>query len=782
MTTEGKHSCCGGSSAHSAPAAPNPSIAPETAIDPVCGMRVTISDTSLFFDFQDRRYDFCCQGCRTKFSTSPGYYLSGAAAARPRRKAVKARYECPMHPDVVSDKPGDCPACGMPLEASVPTADDGNAEVKELAHRFGWSALLSLPLLIVSMSEMFGFSLLPATGAWHLVSCWLQAALATPVVFYLARPLFSKALASVRSNNANMFTLLALGIGIPYAYSLVSLVFATLSGADGGTHHHMVYFESSALIATLAWLGQYLEARARHQSGSALRALVKLAPDDATVLMPDGSESRVPVKHIAPWARLRIAPGERLPVDGIVIDGRSTVDESMLTGESVPVLKETGSQVAAGTINTTGSLLVQAQQVGEDTMLSGIIRLVSDAQRSRVPIQQLADKAASIFVPAVLLVAATTAISWLALGFPLADALAAATAVLVVACPCALGLAVPMSIIVASGRAAREGVLFKEARSLQTLCRVDTLVIDKTGTLTEGKPSVQAIRPVPGTDADALLALCAAVEQQSEHPLAAAIVQAAKAQAVAVSHDCRDFQSETGLGARATVDGKTVLVGSRAYLVKHGIAVPATEDATTTVHVASQGDYLGSIQCADKLRDTSAATIAELQAAGISVILASGDSESAVALAATASGITTSYGRLLPSEKSALVERLQADGHRVAMTGDGINDAPALARSDVGIALASGTDAALHTADIVLVSGGLEGIVRARKLSFALMRNIRQNLFLAFAYNLVAIPVCAGALSQLGITAVNPVVAALAMCFSSVAVVANALRLKGQAA
>ena len=696
---------------------------------------------------------------------------------------MKARYECPMHPDVVSDKPGDCPACGMPLEASVPTADDGNAEVKELAHRFGWSALLSVPLLIVSMSEMFGFSLLPATGAWHLVSCWLQAVLATPVVFYLARPLFSKALASVRNNNANMFTLLALGIGIPYAYSLVSLVFASFSGADGGAHHHMVYFESSALIATLAWLGQYLEARARHQSGSALRALVKLAPEDANVLMPDGSASRVPVKHIAPWARIRIAPGERLPVDGIVLEGSSTVDESMLTGESVPVLKGPGSSVAAGTINTTGSLLVQAQQVGEETMLSGIIRLVSDAQRSRVPIQQLADKVASIFVPVVLLVAATTAISWLALGFPLADALAAATAVLVVACPCALGLAVPMSIIVASGRAAREGVLFKEARSLQTLCRIDTLVIDKTGTLTEGKPSVQAIRPVAETDADALLALCAAVEQHSEHPLAAAIVQAAQAQAVAVSHDCRDFQSETGMGARATVDGQTVLVGSRAYLVKQGIkTIPATEDATTTVHVARAGSYLGSIQCADKLRDTSAATIAKLQAAGISVILASGDSESAVALAATAAGITTSYGRLLPSEKSALVERLQADGHLVAMTGDGINDAPALARSDVGIALASGTDAALHTADIVLVSGGLEGIVRARKLSFALMRNIRQNLFLAFAYNLVAIPVCAGALSQLGITAVNPVVAALAMCFSSVAVVANALRLKGQAA
>ena len=771
-------SCCGGMRQSEAAIA-------NTEIDPVCGMRVDSAHPAATRKWDGKLYLFCSQSCERKFSTNPPAYLNPDTRDSSKRTDSATwktgTYTCPMHPEVIADRPGDCPDCGMPLEATIPSVDDGSAEVEEIGGKLRWSALLTIPLALLSMSHMIGMSGMndsERTGPSHLVSCWIQLLLATPVL-WVARPFFQKGWASVKKRSLNMFTLLSLGIAIPYVYSLASLIAVTFF-IPRVPPDHMLYFESAAMIATLAWLGQLLEVKARTRSASAVRELVALAPSEATVLMPDGVETSVRVTDIAPHARVRVRPGERIPVDGRVVEGSSSVDESMLTGEPLPTLKQPGSWVSAGTMNSNGSLIIDAQRVGSETLLSQIVGLVSQGQRSRVPVQQLADKVASVFVPLVVSIAVITVGAWLATEGTLLQALSAGLAVLVVACPCALGLATPMSIVVAAGRGARAGVLFKEARSLQLLSRIDTLVIDKTGTLTLGKPRVVNIESANELGIANLIALAGSVEAHSEHPLAAAVLEACAEPAFALAA-CTDFSSTPGLGVQGRVDGRSVAVGSRTYLQGLGADAcqPGMHDsAATSVFVAVDGKYEGRLDFADEVRPSSSLAVRELQSEGVRVILASGDNSRTARLVGTAIGIDEVHGGLLPADKAELVRQLQNQGAKVAMAGDGINDAPALAQADIGIALSSGTDIAIDTADIVLINSEVSGIVRARKLSRAMMRNIAQNLVLAFGYNLVAIPVAAGMLYPLIGFTINPIVAAAAMSVSSLFVVANALRLR----
>lgn len=793
--TQTTKSCCSGHA--SAPA-------PTIHKDPVCGMTVDPATARARVEHNGTTIYFCCQGCANKFSANPAAYQEPAQIeVRLQRASIKAStvstasaegYTCPMHPEVHSAIPGDCPDCGMPLEPLMPSADDdGSAEVDNCANRLRWSATLTVPLAILSMTHMLGTGGTAGgiAGLSHLASCWLQFLLATPVVVWAALPFFKRGVSSVRNRSLNMFTLLSLGIGIPYVYSLVSLIVVSLF-QSGEADQHMVYFESAGVITTLAWLGQFLEAKARVRSSSAVRDLVKLMPSTATVLGLDGSESTVAVADISVDARVRVRPGECVPVDGIVLEGVSSVDESMLTGEPIPTGKEVGSEVSAGTINGTGSLIVQAKRIGGSTLLSQIVNLVSQAQRSRVPAQQLADKVSAIFVPAVILIALLTLGGWWMAGAGVVAALSAAVAVLVVACPCALGLATPMSIVVAAGRAARAGVLFKEARSLQLLAGVDTVVLDKTGTLTQGKPKLVRTVATGSLPEKELLALAASVEAESEHPLAAAVLAAfegtksggcCSSKSGAGMSACKDFSSKPGAGIRGTVAGRVVVVGTPAYLGELGIDCSKLTSADaggyeTSVFVGVDGQCEGRLDFADELRPDVAAAVKELQQRGMRVVIASGDNIRAVQFVGTALGVKDVHASLLPADKAALVKELQSQGAKVAMAGDGVNDAPALVQADVGIAMASGTDIAVHSADIVLVNSDVHGVVRAHKVSNAMVTNIRQNLVLAFGYNLIAIPVATGVLAHVIGFALDPMVAAAAMSVSSVAVIANALRLR----
>ncbi len=754
--------------------------------DPVCGMSVDPHTARHHADHAGRTFHFCSAGCRTKFVADPVKYLSPADAAVPQVPAGSI-YTCPMHPEIRQVGPGSCPICGMALEPDVATADDGpNPELIDFTRRFWVGLALTLPLLALEMGgHLFGIDKLVP----RQMSNWLQLLLATPVVLWSGWPFFDRGWRSVVSQNLNMFTLIAIGTGVAWSYSVVATVFpdifpAAFRQADGAV---AVYFEPAAIIVVLVLLGQLLELRARAATGGAIRALLDLAPKTARLVGDDGSDREAALDTIVAGDRMRVRPGEAVPVDGIVEDGRTAIDESMVTGESMPVTKAVGARVSAGTINQTGAIIIRAEKVGSDTMLARIVQMVAEAQRSRAPIQRLADRVSGLFVPAVIVVAVIAFAVWALIGPEprLAFATVAAVTVLIIACPCALGLATPMSIMVGVGRGAEAGVLVKNAEALERMEKVDTLVVDKTGTLTEGKPAVTAIEPVGDMPADDLLQLVAAVERSSQHPLGTAIVGAAEAKGLAIG-EVTDFDAPTGKGVIGTVAGKQVAIGKPAWLAELGADVTGLADAAdrhrrdgaTAVLVVIDGKAAGVIAVADPVKASTAEALAALRTAGVKVIMLTGDNRVTAEAIARRLGITEIEADVLPDQKAAVVARLKAAGAVVAMAGDGVNDAPALAAADVGIAMGTGTDVAIESAGVTLLKGDLTGIVRARRLSQATMHNIRQNLVLAFVYNLAGVPIAAGVLYPSFGILLSPAIAAAAMALSSVSVVGNALRLR----
>ncbi len=772
-------------------AAANPGDALPPERDPVCGMRVdprAARGGSL--RHAGRAYSFCSAGCREKFAAAPERYLAPAPEPAGAPGLERGLYVCPMHPEVRSSGPGACPICGMALEPLVAAPGEAaNPELRDMTRRFQVAAALSLPLVALAMSEM-----LPGGGLARALppaaSAAIQLALAIPAVLWAGWPFFARGWVSLRERRLNMFTLIALGTGAATAYSAVATLAPGLFPDSMRSHGGALplYFESAAVIVALVLLGQVLELRARSQTGAALRALLGLAPANARRLRGDGSEEDVPLAAVAVGDRLRVRPGEKLPVDGRVLEGRSAVDESMLTGEPIPVEKGPGDGVSGATINGTGSLVMRAERVGSETLLARIVQLVAEAQRSRAPVQRLADDVAAWFVPAVIAIAGLSFAAWAALGPEprLAYALVNAVAVLIIACPCALGLATPMSIMVATGRAAQAGVLFRNAEAIEMLRGVDTLVVDKTGTLTEGKPRLASAVAAPGVDEDALLALAASLERASEHPLAAAIVAGAAERGLSLE-PVSDFASRTGKGVTGRVRESAVALGNRALFEELGIpvapALAARADALraegeTVMLVARERELVGLIGVSDPIKDSAAEALAALRAAGLEVVMLTGDNRVTAGVVARKLGLDRFLAELLPEDKAEAVRRLQAEGRRVAMAGDGINDAPALARAEVGIAMGTGTDIAMESAGVTLVKGDLRGIVRALRLSRSAMRNIRENLFFAFVYNALGVPVAAGALYPLTGWLLNPMLAAAAMSLSSVSVIANALRLR----
>ena len=761
--------------------------APATTIDPVCGMKVDSHKTAHRHSYAGRAYFFCSAGCRGKFAADPDRYLTSAKpTAEPASKGVI--YTCPMHPEIRQVGPGSCPICGMALEPVDPAHEPGaNPELRDMTRRFWIGGALAAPVVAVEMGAH-----LPGLNLHHYIapqiSLWLQFLLATPVVLWAGWPFFERGWASVRNRSLNMFSLIALGTGAAYLYSLAATFAPALFPAslqDGGVVP--VYYEAAAVITVLVLLGQVLELRAREKTGSAIRALLNLAPKTARRIRDDGHDEEVPLEEIHVGDRLRVRPGESIPVDGVVIEGRSTVDESMVTGESMPVEKAADAKIIGGTINGTGSLVMRAEKVGADTMLARIVEMVAQAQRSRAPIQRLADTVSAWFVPAVILVAVAAFVAWMLWGPPpvFAYALVAAVSVVIIACPCALGLATPMSIMVGVGKGATAGVLIKDAEALERLEKIDTLVADKTGTLTEGKPRVVAVEPAGGFDEATVLALGASLERASEHPLAAAIVASAKGRGLDLK-GATGFASVTGKGVTGTIDGRAVAVGNAGLFKDLGVASADLEsradalrrDGATAMFVAVDGRPAGIIAVADPVKATTPAALASLRADGVRIVMLTGDNRTTAQAVAAKLGITDVEAEVLPEQKGAIVQRLRGQGRVVAMAGDGVNDAPALAAADVGIAMGTGTDVAMQSAGVTLVKGDLAGIARARALSRATMRNIRQNLVLAFVYNALGIPLAAGVLYPAFGLLLSPIVAAAAMSFSSVSVIANALRLR----
>lgn len=690
-----------------------------------------------------------------------------------------------MHPEIVRDGPGSCPICGMALEPMTPSADAGpNPELIDMTRRFWIGAALAAPVLVLEMGRhLFGIDrIVPAM--WNP---WLQFLLATPVVLWAGFPFFERGYQSLKTRNLNMFTLIALGTGVAWTYSVVALLAPNLFPPEFRDGHGQVavYFEAAAVITVLVLLGQVLELQARERTGGAIRALLDLAPKTARRIR-DGGEDEVTLDQIVVGDRLRVRPGEKIPVDGIVQDGRSTVDESMVTGESMPVTREAGARVIGGTLNQTGALVIEADRVGADTMLSRIVHMVADAQRSRAPIQRLADKVSGWFVPAVIAVAIIALIAWWALGPSPAFSygLIAAVSVLIIACPCALGLATPMSIMAGVGRGARAGVLIKNAEALERFEKVDTLVLDKTGTLTEGKPAVVAIQTAPGHDAAHVLRLAASLENQSEHPLALAIVAAAKERGV-VLVEARDFDSPTGKGVIGVVEGHEVALGAEKFLAELKVDTSALRasaetlrrDGATAIFVGVDGIAVAVFGIADRIKATTPEALASLKAQGLRLVMLTGDNRTTAEAVGRKLGIDAVEAEVLPEDKSRIVTRLRGEGRVVAMAGDGVNDAPALAAADVGVAMGSGTDVAIESAGVTLLHGDLTGIVRARAVSRATMNNIRQNLFFAFAYNVAGVPIAAGVLYPITGDLLSPMIAAAAMALSSVSVIANSLRL-----
>ena len=762
------------------------------AIDPVCGMTVdAAAPKGGSYEYRGRTYHFCNPRCREKFRNAPEQYLaprSDAATQVPPPPATgTAIYTCPMHPEVRQAGPGSCPKCGMALEPEdITTSEEVSPELRDMTRRFWISAALSLPVFLLGMSEMVP-PLRHALAGRPLT--WVQLVLATPVVLWGGAPFFVRGWASITNRRLNMFTLIAVGTGAAYGYSLVAAVapgiFPASFRGHGGTVP--IYFEAAAVITTLVLFGQVLELRARSRTASAIRALLALAPNVARLLREDGSEEDVPLERVRRGDRLRVRPGEKVPVDGVVLEGASVVDESMLTGESVPVEKGPGTAVTGGTVNGTGSFIMRAEHVGSETLLAQIVRMVSEAQRTRAPIQRVADGVAAYFVPAVVLTSVLTFIGWAALGPEprLAFALVNAVAVLIIACPCALGLATPMSIMVGVGRGARAGVLIKNADALEILEKVDTLVIDKTGTLTAGKPRLLSIEPAAGVERAELLRLAASLARSSEHALSAAIASGAREEGVALG-EASKFHSYTGRGIVGLVGAKRVALGNAALLQELGIASDSLaghagawqHDGQTVVLVAVDDRLAGAMGIADPVKPTTPDAIEMLHASGLRIVMLTGDHRTTAQAVARKLGIDEVEAEVLPEQKGAVIKRLQTSGHVVAMAGDGVNDAPALAQADVGIAMGTGTNVAIESAGVTLVHGDLRAIVRAIRLSRVTMRNIRQNLFFAFVYNVLGVPIAAGVLYPIIGLLLNPMIASAAMSFSSVSVIANALRLR----
>jgi len=747
--------------------------------DVVCGMSVDPAKTPHRASHAGKDYFFCGAKCREKFIADPKKYLASAdAAASGAEEPPKPGtiWTCPMHPEIRSDRPGACPLCGMALEPLHPApANEPNPELADMTRRFWIGLVLAVPVVLLAMTG----ERLP----------WLQFLLATPVVLWAGWPLFERGWASLVHRSLNMFSLIALGTGIAYLDSIVALFFPEIFPASfRGMHGTVpVYFEAAAVITVLVLLGQVLELRARAATGTAIRALLDLAPKQARRLSPDGSEADVPLEQVQRGDRLRVRPGEKVPVDGVVLEGASAIDESMLTGEPMPVDKALGDKVTGATLNTSGSFVMRAERVGSDTLLAQIVAIVAQAQRSRAPIQSLADKVASWFVPAVIGAAIVTAIAWTLFGPEpaFAFALVNAVAVLIIACPCALGLATPMSIMVGTGRGARAGVLFRDAEALQRLSEIDTLLVDKTGTLTEGKPRLVAVGAETGLAENEVLRLAASLERGSEHPLSQAIVKGAQERRI-VLVEAQGFRAETGKGVTGTVEGKRIAVGNLALMESVGIgpdALPIAarqrrQDGETVMFAAIDGRLAGFLAVADPIKEGAAEAIKALGADGITVVMATGDNRATAQAVAKRLGIDAVEAELLPERKAAIVAKYRAQGRAVAMAGDGVNDAPALAAADVGIAMGTGADVALESAGVTLVKGDLSGILRARHLSRAAMRNIRQNLFFAFVFNSLAIPIAAGVLYPVWGLLLNPMIASAAMSMSSVTVIGNALRLR----
>jgi P-type Cu+ transporter len=807
-----------------------------TVNDPVCGMMVAPKTSKHIHTYKGSTYYFCCSRCLEAFGKNPEQYLSpkdlrlssGLVTLGPAPKpvanppastagnylcpmcpevrasnpgpcpkcgmalepktvaAARVEYTCPMHPEIVRSEPGACPICGMALETrTVVLQEAPNPELREMTRRFWVSLLLTVPLLAAAMAAMFpGMPVLRAFPGWLP---WSQLLLATPVVLWGGWPFFERGWTSIVNRSTNMFTLIAMGTGVAYLYSLTVTIFPQIFPVGmremGGKPP--VYFEAAAAITTLVLLGQVLELRARSRTGAAIRALLDLSPKTARILR-EGKEEDIPVERIRPGDRLRVRPGEKVPVDGVVLEGSSAVNESMITGESIPVGKHSGSEVIGATVNGSGSFIMRAERVGRETLLAQIVELVGKAQRSRAPIQRLADRVSAWFVPLVMAIAGLTFCVWLFVGPQprLAHALVNAVAVLIIACPCALGLATPIAIMVATGRGAHAGVLIKNAEALEILERVDTLVVDKTGTLTEGRPGVIGILPQQGISGDELLRLIASLEQASEHPLAAAAVAAARERGLRLA-PVEEFKSLTGKGVIGKVDGRRVTVGNEALMRELGasdrILLPQTQPmdiGRSVIFAAIDGRFAGSVTIADPLKPSTPDAIRELKAQGIRLVMLTGDNRVAAQNMAQRLRIEEFEAGISPERKSEVVERLQKEGRKVAMAGDGINDAPALAQADVGIAMGTGTDVAIESGGITLVKGDLAGIVRARRLSRATMRNIRQNLFFAFLYNSLGVPIAAGVLYPFFGVLLSPILAAAAMSFSSVSVITNSLRLR----
>jgi Cu+-exporting ATPase len=757
-----------------------------THTDPVCGMTIEEEDSVGTVQHEGVTYYFCNPGCLERFTNDPAMFLSAEASSRTTEAPPGATFTCPMHPEIVRDAPGACPLCGMALEPrTVSLTDAPNPELADMTRRLWIAVVLGLPVFVVAMLDMAAGGRMTMTGG-PLVNA-MGLVLSTPVVFWAGWPFFERAWASILNRSPNMFTLIALGVGCAYLYSAAGTL-APAAFPEGFRMHGAVetYFDTAVVITALVLLGQVLELRARRQTGAAIRQLLGLAPKTARVVR-DGQEQDVPLGDVRVGDICRVRPGEKVPVDGIVVDGASAVDESMVTGEPMPVEKAPGSRVTGGTLNTIGALLVRAERVGSDTLLAQIVRMVGEAQRSRAPIQRLADRVSALFVPAVVVIALLAFAAWSAWGPPprLALALVNAVAVLIIACPCALGLATPMAIMVGTGRGATAGVLVKHAEALERLERVDTIVIDKTGTLTEGKPKLATIvRFGDQSDAD-VLRLAAALERASEHPLAAAIVGAASERGLDLPR-AEHFQSTPGKGIQASVDGIPTLLGNTAMMREAGVAIDRAADKAeqlrregqTVMYLATHQQLTALLGVADPIKPTTPDAIEALHAEGLRIVMLTGDSRTTAAAVASRLQIDDVRAEVLPAQKREVIQQLQREGRVVAMAGDGVNDAPALAEAAVGIAMGDGTDVAIESAGITLVKGDLHGILRARRLSRATMRNIRQNLLLAFAYNMIGVPVAAGALYPLTGTLISPIWASAAMTLSSVSVIGNALRLR----